>query len=442
MDQLNKNGTVPQIKVLLQTGTTNIDINKQGLLYMKFKRYLNNTLDRSSNILTELDLSFYDYTGYDLLGIIQQNKSNLFIQYGFDTEDGSRMSPVYKVTPTRYRAVQDNRGIVLGVGGFGLQLALNIDNAENFKEKSSIRDIILHLARRNGWYTGTEQRSTIDIAGTLPNAIVKPAGTRDFDFIQQTLLPIADRTTVVNNAGENTGTLIRGQTGFYQATLSEDGGSMRLDVFKQGEGSIDRKVWRYEYGTGTDSQIISMTNDINYDWIIDGLNMKIPKFDDDYLLSDSELKTKYQDELVSLEKKVRAIFEANMLEYPAELKEISLKITLVDPEDLEYKTPNEVIMEQLKNILNTLNTIELTVVGNPNIRATDYIDLRAVNRDGVGLIQQGLWRIIEITENIGISGYQTVLKLVREVNRDIMKRPINTKGIPNQTKNIAEVIAQ
>ena len=120
-----------------------------------------------------------------------------------------------------------------------------------------------------------------------------------------------------------------------------------------------------------------------------------------------------------------------MLEYPAELKEVSLKITLVDPEDLEYKTPNEVIMEQLKNILNTLNTIELTVVGNPNIRATDYVDLRAVNRDGVGLIQQGLWRIIEITENIGISGYQTVLKLVREVNRDIMKIPINLlKVIP------------
>lgn len=434
MVQHSNGGSVPQIKVLIQTGTETINVNEQGLISMKFKRYLNNTVDRSSNILTELDISFYDYTGYEILGILQRNNANLFIQYGFDTEDNSRMSPVYKITPTRYRVVQDNRGIALGLGGYGLQLVLNTDNAENFKQGSSIKDIIVHLANRNGWYIGTKGSETIDISGTLPNAIVKPAGMKDFDFIQQVLLPIADRTTVVNASGSSEGTLIKGQAGFYQAVLQEYGGRMRLDVFKQGEGSIDRRVWRYEYGTGTNSQIISMTNNINYDWIIDGLYFKIPMFSEDIILTQEELQDKYNNEFKSYINEIKNIFKDNKLTFPAELGEIQLKVALVDPEDVEYKTSKELIIEKMRDILNTLNTIEMTVVGNPNIKATDYIDLRAVNRDGIALIQQGMWRIIEITETVGIGGYQTTLSLVREPGKSVKEKPIYKKTIPGDKK--------
>jgi hypothetical protein len=71
--------------------------------------------------------------------------------------------------------------------------------------------------------------------------------------------------------------------------------------------------------------------------------------------------------------------------------------------------------------MNTINTMELTVIGNPNIMPTDLIEIVVRNKDGSANILSSTsavgsyWRIITIRESIGLQGYQTTLRLVREI---------------------------
>lgn len=97
------------------------------------------------------------------------------------------------------------------------------------------------------------------------------------------------------------------------------------------------------------------------------------------------------------------------------------KADLVRAEDIGNKTLNQRILEAVDKAVMSINTMEMVVIGNPNIRPTDLIDLIVKNRDGsINVLTSptnisSYWRVIGIKETIGTDGYKTHLKLVREV---------------------------
>lgn len=406
------NVRVPQVKVLIQAGDTTLDLNKQGLVTLRFQRYLNDPQNRGSNILTELDLTTFDTSGYELLSAIQNAQGQLFISYGFDYN----MSPIYRITPTRYNVVQNHRGIMLGLGGFGTQNLAQY-GAEAFKEGTRIKDIIVYLAKRNGWSTGntynsdgTPKHEFINVLGHLPNLVYKEVGTEDFDFIKGTLLPIADNTTFF----DETGKLITGYKGFYQVILQDNGGILELHVLPLNKTpTIKRNEWLYTYGIDTNSQIIDMTNQINYDWIINGITLDVPVTIESLVKTDKQLEQEYATVFERYSDTIKTIFREHDLTLP-EHRDLTYRFRFYEVNEEDYREPDDIIVEKLQDIVNTFNTMELTVVGNPMIMATDRINLVAKNKDGHNMIQNGLWRITAIEEVIGLSGYQTKLTLVRD----------------------------
>lgn len=404
---------IPVIQVLLHLDNEKVDLNTKGLMTLKFERYIGSHRDQTSNIITELNMTILDTSGYEILGLIQRSSQtleqsgNIYLQYGFKDSEGGNMSPIYKVTPTRYKSHYDNRGMSLGIGGFGIQATKEFNDAEFYQGGTEIKDIILALAHRNGW---TASEDTIKVNGKLPYNLVRKANITDFQFITEKLLPIAEVNTVVTGRQSR----LDGYSGFYTAVLQPGGlGSLVLTVLPSGDSTVNTPVWRYTYGIDDQSQIINMTNEIDFDWLVNGIHLKIPLKEDEYIIKEEKLRERYDKKLKSLEKIIHKIFTDNLLNFPS-TGDITYKVEFVQAADMEDgETTEEIIVKTIRNLINTINTIELTVVGNPNIKATDLIDLVAVNKEGHSEIVSGFWRVIGITESIGVGGYQTILKLVR-----------------------------
>ena len=71
--------------------------------------------------------------------------------------------------------------------------------------------------------------------------------------------------------------------------------------------------------------------------------------------------------------------------------------------------------------MSVINTLDLTVVGNPEIKPTDLIKLTVMNKDGsydyltTPSGSSTYWRVLKITEEIGANGYRTRLSLAKEI---------------------------
>lgn len=398
--QRNNSIDIPQVQVILQIGKESIDLTNKGLMSLKFKRFLNSKKDHFSNILTELDMTLFDYTGYELLTDIQRNQGNMYLKYGFASDDNSRLSPVYKITPTAFKVVQDNRGITIGIGGFGKQNNITINEAESYLATTSIKDLLEAFAQRNEWIYREEDK--LKSNKTLPERIWRKPGLTDFEFITSELIPVLNSSVLLTSGEE-----------FYEAALIDEGGRIVFKIIQLDKKKYNSKVWYYTYGVDEHSEIINMTNNINYDWMLTGLNIKVPLYAEDVLATADDIKTDLETLLNKNVGYIRDVIRYHIGIIP-EISELVLNVEFVDPEDVGNKSSEQIINDAIYNILNTLNTIELIVVGNPNIRAYDIINIRAVNKQGENMIQNGNWRVIGITENISISGYQTTLELVRE----------------------------
>lgn len=412
MDQ-QANYRIPTVKVEIQSKDKNgkditIDLSQHGLTSLSFERYIQNPKNRASNILTDLDMTLYDNTGYNLLSYVQNAGGNLFIRYGFD----DNMSPPYRITPTKYNVVQNNRGIMIGVGGYGLQNEYQV-GAEFYKEKTNIKDLILSFVRRNGWFTNNGEYINIPENLLLPNGIYRVDGISDWDFINSELIPLISRHSVYKDNTQKE--LITNFDGFYEAILQENSGRIELHIFRSQQREIRRQVWDYTYGVDQNSQVIEMTNKINYDWIVNGLVIRVPLVGEYMLESDAHIQNELETLLADYKDDIIDLFKANNIVLP-ELKGIPTKFQFYEADQLEYRTQKEIIEDKLKEIVNVFNTMELTVVGNPHIMATDIINLLSVNKDGLETIQTGQWRITRINEVIGLGGFQTKLTLVRETD--------------------------
>lgn len=407
---------VPTIKVLIQIGGKTLDLKSQGLVSLDFERYNDDIADKTSGILTELNMVLFDNTGFDLLPAIQSEK--ILIRYGYeygDSSDVRRMSPVYEITPLRYNISYNNRGAMVGIGGVGAQKTLKFP-AEGYVIGTKIKDIIISIAKRNGWNIGPDN-DYIDIGGELTGFVTKPADMTDFQFISSVLVPMASRNTVLETDKYKGTSLVVGNNNLYTAILDNYGSNLELHVYPFNKPHKIHNKWEYTYGVDTKSQVIELTNKINFDWMLSGLTINIPMFDEDIINPHESSKEKYENILEDQKVRIIEYLKKQQLDI-SHFKNLTFNINFIDPEDTGYKKPEDIIDEVIQNILNTVNTIDLKVIGNPHIRAQDIIELTAVNKEGAYLIQSGNWRVVGISENINLQEYITSLKLVRDFSQE------------------------
>lgn len=415
-----RSNIIPSVKVEIFTINSKgrekvLNLNQQGLVSMEFERYLSDIKHRASNIMTDLDLTMFDSSGYTLLSAIQSASGSLFIRYGFD----DNMSPRYKITPTRYNTVQNNRGIMLGLGGFGIQDEFLTDKVEVYKEKTNIRKLLEGFARRNNWFTNNGEYINVSKNLVTPSIIYRDANTSDFNFIKEEIIPLLSRHTVFSDKEKTK--LITNHDGFYDTILEENAGRIEFHIFPTIErNDITRNVWEYTYGVDTKSLIIEMTNKINYDWIVNGLTVRVPLVGEYLVKPEEETKKQLKEVLESNLDLIKKIFAENKVVLP-ELENLKFRFQFYESDLTQYKDFKEIAEEKLREIVNVFNTMELAVVGNPHIRAMDRIHLIVKNKDGRDMIQTGYWKIIGIKEQIGLGGYQTKLSLVRDTEIDLSK---------------------
>ena len=67
-----------------------------------------------------------------------------------------------------------------------------------------------------------------------------------------------------------------------------------------------------------------------------------------------------------------------------------------------------------------MSKVTLKVIGNPQIKPADLVKLEVTHNDQTSNLisangDRSFWKVIQITENIGLDGYTTDLVLAREI---------------------------
>jgi hypothetical protein len=384
------------------------DLNSMGLIDFSFNRYLGNPNNIKTGILSEFTLNMMDATGYSILSILQKNRTKMRLKYGFS----DKLSPLYILTVTKLNTTLNAMGIMVSIGGIGSQVSTKFPSAL-FAPGTSIEKIVRDMAKRNNWYVGDDSdKSYVNCDIKLNQYLLKTQDESDYDFIVNKLKPLANKTvSTIRNANE---------TVFWEVNLVPKGAMTELYFRPSTQRGITRRVWKYEYGTSTNSKIISLTNKINMAFLVDGLTLQIPVLPERLnLQSEESLKEEIESIVESKLDVVENIIEKyNLISLdPSDLK---WKIELYAAEDVGDLNYEDRILKRLEDVMSTLNKIELEVEGNPDILPTDLIELTVKHRDGnYNMITSSTtggsyWKVILINESIGQQGYTTNLELVRE----------------------------
>lgn len=399
------------VNVLLDVQGQKFDINKIGLTSLTFDRFLGSPSDINSNVLGNLDMTIFDKTGSDILSILQANQNKIRLQYGFENE----LSQVYLLNLVKFKGTYNNLGIMVGIGGIASQINRKFQ-AEVYKPGTSIEAMLREFARRNGWYVGETINDTEYInVGTvvIDKFLYKTPEQTDMQFILEQIVPIANSSAFdINNQFNNS---------FFDVKLTFQ--NNRLELFFRQFTNIKttRRVWTYNYGVSTTNNIISMTNEIDYSFLVRGITLQIPISNTDFALkSEEENKAEIESVIRSLKSEVERITEDYGLPI-MNFNDFLWNIELTPAEDIGNVSQEKLVLDRILQVMNTINTMELTVIGNPNIMPTDLIEIVVRNKDGSANILSSTsavgsyWRIITIRESIGLQGYQTTLRLVREI---------------------------
>ena len=399
------------VNVLLDIQGKQFDINKMGLTSLTFDRFLGSTRNISSSVLSNLDMTVFDKTGSEILALLQQNQNRILLKYGFEGDD---FSQTYLLNVIKFKATYNNLGIMVGIGAIGTQLNRKF-KAEVYKKGTLISDILKVMARRNGWYIGQNEndKEYVSVKSELSTEIYKPSNKTDMEFITEVLLPMAGKSAFDPSSA------ISGDLFDVRLTFQNN----RLEFyFRELSGfQTTRRVWTYEYGASTKNNIISMTNSVDFSFLVKGLSLQIPVTSENLILKTEEQNRLEVTEVIdSSIAKIEQIvndygvpfFDPNNFLY---------NIELVPSEETGPLVVEQIILDKLKQIMNTINTIEITVIGNPRIMPTDLIEINVKNKDGSPNIFSSYmatgsyWRVITIREEIGLQGYSTRMQLVREI---------------------------
>ena len=399
------------VNVLLDVQGKKFDINKIGLTSLTFDRFLGSPSDINSNVLGNLDMTIFDKTGSDILSILQANQNKIRLQYGFENE----LSQVYLLNLVKFKGTYNNLGIMVGIGGIASQINRKFP-AEVYKPGTSIEAMLREFAIRNNWYVGETINDTEYInVGTvvIDKFLYKTPEQTDMQFILEQIVPIANSSAFnINNQFNNS---------FFDVKLTFQ--NNRLEFFFRQFTNIKttRRVWTYNYGVSTTNNIISMTNEIDYSFLVRGITLQIPISNTDFALkSEEENKAEIESVIRSLKSEVERITEDYGLPI-MNFNDFLWNIELTPVEDIGNVSQEKLVLDRILQVMNTINTMDLTVIGNPNIMPTDLIEIVVRNKDGSANILSSTsavgsyWRIITIRESIGLQGYQTTLRLVREI---------------------------
>lgn len=401
------------VNVLLNVGDKRYDLNTMGLIKLTFDRYLGSTRDKTSNVLSNLDITMFDSTGHSLLSILQQRHGSMKLEYGFT---GS-LSDVYLLTIIKLNTTYNNLGCTTAVGAIGKQISIKF-KPEVYLQGTSIGDIVRKMAKRNGWYIGDDNSTEfINCDIKLPKQVVK-SQDYDINFIETILLPIANSAIYDlknNDLTSNT---------YWDVQLVNQSGRTEFFFRPYSQRGTTRRVWKYVYSTSTDSSVVSLTNNIDFSFMASGrLAIQVPVTTSDFVLLQGMTKEEKHTYLDNLVKNASSIVSRILTNYGISFispEDFNLDPTFIAAEDIGNVTLEAVILEALETVMSTVNTITMTVIGNPKIMATDLVDLTIKNKDGsINILSTAsptgsYWKVISISEEIGVDGYFTTVGLTRE----------------------------
>lgn len=402
-------------KALLYVGNTNktIDLAQEGLISLEFNKFAKNISNPSNTILQDVQISIFDKTGYTLLSNLQTNSTKIYLKYGW----ADNLSDKYKLTMTKYKIRYESLGIGATIYGVGDQVNKTFDG-EAYTIGTSVKDILISLAKRNGWYIGQEGSTEfINVKDTirLTETLVKTPTQTDFDFIEKELKPILNKTVTTRDTVS--------VSNFWEVILNKTSSRTEFYCRPYTDRSITRRVWRYTHGSAgnLNSEIISVTNDIDMSFLLNGLTIRMPitAAESSILPEGEDLDEYFTAKVANRWESFKALIKEHNLPMP-DVGNFSLKVELVTQDNVGNKTFDDYIIDKLEEAVMVLNTIDLVVVGNPDIQPTDLIELTVKNRDGTNSIisstGKSVWRVLEIKEVIGLVGYQTHLKLTRQTS--------------------------
>lgn len=396
-------------QLILNNGST-FDIHKSGLIKLTFDRYLGDEANIDTGILQKLDITMFDKGGNDIASIIQSNAQTIRLRYGFDDE----LSEVYTLNILRMKATRGDTGTAIALGGIGIH---NIEKfqAELYKPGVLISDIIKVMAERNNWALDIDA----DIPITIP--LLKTEKETDFDFIRHKLLPIATRT-VLKTENE---TASFSTSKFWDAKLYGIGTARTIHFRPKSDRGTARRVWNYSYGTSLENQILDYTLDINMSHLIQGLTIQVSSnaVEVAFLQNKEDLDTFLDTMISDISNDIQEIhdkYNVPMLD----LSNFRFNVELIDADIGEDTLEQDIkarILSAIDRAVSIIHTVDLTVVGNPEIKPTDLITLTVMNKDGsydyltTPAGSKTYWRVLKITEEIGANGYRTKLHLAKEI---------------------------
>ena len=394
-------------QLVLSNGNT-FDIHQSGLIKLTFDRYLSDEANIDSGILQKLDITMFDKGGNDITSIIQRENQTIRLRYGFD----DKLSEVYTLNILRMKATRGDTGTAIALGGIGVQNTEKFQ-AELYKPGALISDIIKAMAIRNNW----ELDIDVDIPITIP--LLKTENETDFDFIRDKLLPIATRTALT------TETASYSTSKFFDAKLYGIGTARTIHFRPKSSRGTARRVWEYSYGTSLDNQILDYTVDINMSHLIHGLTIQVSSnaVEVAFLQNEADLDTFLETMISDISNDIQEIhdkYNVPMLN----LSNYRFNVELIDADIGEDNLEQDIkarILSAIDRAVSVINTLDLTVVGNPEIKPTDLIKLTVMNKDGsydyltTPSGSSTYWRVLKITEEIGANGYRTRLHLAKEI---------------------------
>lgn len=389
------------------------NVSDAGLLKASFDRF-GNTANAESGILTEFDLVMFDASGTDFISEVT-NASTITFSYGFVNDDldagrYNNMSPEYTLTINKLKTNWTHAGATISIGAIGAQNRV-ITEARVYLAGQRIKDIVLDIAQARNWNT---EFVNIPEDLTLNDDIFKEEGMNDWEFLN----------TEVKSRCYTDGVVSGKSFKSWTVQLFTMGATTYLH-FAPSDTPIKRRVWTYELGTTTNSQVIEFTSELDLSFLIKGLNVMVYGTDADLLVGSdrdaAEIAKRKAEELLA--ENYNTLFQKfENYNLPITLpKEIAFNITYVYSENIGNKSIEQTILEALDNAIQSIATVNITVVGNPNIMPHDLIRLNVKHSSGTtNLISatgdRSLWKVIKIQENIGLSGYTTSLTLAREMS--------------------------
>jgi hypothetical protein len=324
------------------------------------------------------------------------------------------MSPVYNLNIIKFKTTYNNLGAMVVIGAIGSEINRKFPS-EVFAPKTKIIDILKSLAQRNNWYIGgigSKEYIDIDERIELTQFILKEQNETDYDFIVNKIVPLINQTVIELSS--------RRKFQLFNVQLADIDGRVSLIFKKLTSKGSERRVWKYEYGSSANNAIISLTNSVDMSFLVRGLTIQVPLTATDFLQSDEDI-----------QKRVKNILDNNIEFIDNLITEYGLPIInynnflfnveTVSAENIGNISEEQIILEKLRQVMNSINTMELEVIGNPSIMTTDLIDLTIKNKNGdLNILSSSsaigsFWRVIGIEEVIGLNGYSTRLQLVRDI---------------------------